>query len=273
MGRIRRLVAKPLWIAAFAVTLQPPTCSAQSTQAPHNILTRGILSNRDVITLANAGFSEVFIVQLIKISPQNFDITADALADLSQNGLTEHVIGAITNAAMTSQPIPPNSPPTSGQAGLPPHNLPALPQKIVDFPNGRILQPDNNESPNGVVAVNGHRTLRQNPRIFLAEIPNGLDGFLTAEIIKQRLPITITVDEPASDYILSGDSLRTLNSYRHYHTKDDFQGNVRLVDPESKQVVWAGEAGDRSLLNPFKRVDQRKLADRIISQMKKDLFH
>ena len=104
------------WITAFVMTLLPPTCGAQSTQSTqntpsaqsiqpaHNILARGVLTNKDVVTLANAGFSELFIIELINTSPQKFDVTADALADLAQNGLTENIIRAIINADRTSKP-------------------------------------------------------------------------------------------------------------------------------------------------------------------------
>jgi hypothetical protein len=38
-------------------------------------------------------------------------------------------------------------------------------------------------------------------------------------------------------------------------------------------MVWAGEAGDRSLwYGGWKRGGERKVAERIVRQMKKDLF-
>lgn len=55
--------------------------------------------------------------------------------------------------------------------------------------------------------------------------------------------------------------------------KDKNEGNVRLLSVKDKVVVWAGEAGDRSLWwGNLRRGGQRKVADRIIQQMKKDLF-
>jgi len=42
---------------------------------------------------------------------------------------------------------------------------------------------------------------------------------------------------------------------------------------KTKQMVWAGEAGDRSLCwGGLKRGGQRKVAVRIVEQMQKDLF-
>jgi hypothetical protein len=38
-------------------------------------------------------------------------------------------------------------------------------------------------------------------------------------------------------------------------------------------MIWAGEAGDRSLMfSSFRRGGQRKVADRIVSKMKDELF-
>jgi hypothetical protein len=197
------------------------------------------------------------------------------LADLARNGLTEPIVAAVIDAARRSEPIPPANPAPSTQTGLSTRHVPVLSQKIGHFSSAPIPQPDNTEPPKPVLPVNGHVTIQQNPVFFLADIPNGLDGFLTAEIIKQRLPITLTVDRSQSDYILTGNSLRTLDSHRPYYlAKDRNEGNVALINTQNKQVVWAGEAGDRSLLfSNLKRGDQRKLADRIISRMKKDLFH
>ncbi len=56
--------------------------------------------------------------------------------------------------------------------------------------------------------------------------------------------------------------------------KDKNEGNVQVLSVKDKTLVWAGEAGDRSLwFGSFKRGGQRKVADRIVSQMKKDLFN
>ena len=46
-----------------------------------------------------------------------------------------------------------------------------------------------------------------------------------------------------------------------------------MLSVKEKTLVWAGEAGDRSLwFGSLKRGGERKVADRIVSQMKKELF-
>jgi hypothetical protein len=115
----------------------------------------------------------------------------------------------------------------------------------------------------------------QGSKVFIAPMQGGLDGFIAPEIIKKKIPLIVVTDESQADYVLSGASLKADD--RWYNTvfggKDKNEGNVRLLDVKSKQMVWAGEAGDRSLwAGGWKRGGERKVADRIVEQMKKQLF-
>lgn len=112
-------------------------------------------------------------------------------------------------------------------------------------------------------------------KIFIAPMQGGLDGFLAAEIIKKKIPMIVVTVEDQADYILSGASLKADD--RWYNTvfggKDKNEGNVRLLDVKTKQMVWAGEAGDRSLWAAgWRRGGERKIADRIVEDMKKQFF-
>jgi hypothetical protein len=112
-------------------------------------------------------------------------------------------------------------------------------------------------------------------KLFLAAMQGNLEGFISAEIIKQKLPVSITTDENSADYVLTGTSIKADDKW--YHTvfggKDKNEGNVTLINTKQKTVVWAGEAGDRSMWwGGFRRGGERKVADRIVSRMKKDLF-
>ena len=112
-------------------------------------------------------------------------------------------------------------------------------------------------------------------KLFLSAMPGNLEGFISAEIIKRKLPLSLTTDENAAEYILLGTSLKGDDKWYHvvFGGKDKNEGNVTLVNVKEKTVVWAGEAGDRSMWwGGFKRGGERKVADRIVSKMKKDLF-
>ena len=112
-------------------------------------------------------------------------------------------------------------------------------------------------------------------RVFIASMEGNLDGFLAPEILKKKLPLVIVTDEKDADYVLTGASIKGDDKW--YNTvfggKDKNEGNIRLLDVKNKQLIWAGEAGDRSVWwGNLKRGGQRKIAERLIKQMQKDLF-
>ena len=112
-------------------------------------------------------------------------------------------------------------------------------------------------------------------RLFVASMQGNLDGFISAEIVKRKLPVIVTTEENTADYVLTGTSIKADDKW--YHTvfggKDKNEGNVALIRVKDKTLVWAGEAGDRSMWwGAWSRGGQRKVADRIISKLKKDMF-
>jgi hypothetical protein len=112
-------------------------------------------------------------------------------------------------------------------------------------------------------------------KLFIAPMEGELNGFIATEVIKQKLPVKIITDDAAADYVLTGASLKADDKW--YNTvfggKDKNEGNVQLLDAKEKTVIWAGEAGDRSLwFGSWKRGGERKVAERIVSKMKKDVF-
>jgi hypothetical protein len=112
-------------------------------------------------------------------------------------------------------------------------------------------------------------------KVFIASMDGNLHGFIAPEIIKKKLPVVVVTDEKDADYILTGASIKADDKWYHsvFGGKDKNEGNVSLVSVKDKQIVWAGEAGDRSLWwGGIRRGGQRKVADRIVKQMKKDLF-
>ena len=102
-----------------------------------------------------------------------------------------------------------------------------------------------------------------------------LHGFIAPEIIKKKLPLIVVTEDKDADFILTGASIKADDKW--YNTvfggKDKNEGNVQLISVKDHQIVWAGEAGDRSIWwGGFRRGGQRKVADRIVKQMKQDLF-
>src|SRR5579859_6388235 len=65
-------------------------------------VTRDVLTNRAILTLASAGFSEEFILETIATSRTRFDVSIEGLAWLAKEGVNERIIRAMRNA----QPSP-----------------------------------------------------------------------------------------------------------------------------------------------------------------------
>jgi hypothetical protein len=112
-------------------------------------------------------------------------------------------------------------------------------------------------------------------KVFITQMEGGLHSFLAAEIIKKKLPIKIVTTDEDADYVIVGASLKGDDKWHHtiFGGKDKNEGSIQLIDAKEKAIVWAGEAGDRSLMwGGWKRGGQRKVADRLINKMKDDLF-
>jgi hypothetical protein len=100
-------------------------------------------------------------------------------------------------------------------------------------------------------------------KVFIEPMQGDLHPFIAAEIVKKKLPFVIVMERKNADYILAGSFLKGDDNKN--------QGNVQLLNVKDKTLVWAGEAGDRSMFLGS-RGGQSKVADRIINKMKNDLF-
>jgi len=115
-------------------------------------------------------------------------------------------------------------------------------------------------------------------RIYVEPMDDGLDGYIKAEFTKQLTGrVILTLDKTLADAILTG-QIQTekgrVNTVlgRYFGLKDLATGSVALVEPGGKEVLWASEAGDRSILfGSLKRGGARKVADRIVHNLKQAL--
>jgi len=118
--------------------------------------------------------------------------------------------------------------------------------------------------------------LRSVHKIFIDKMPNDLDQYLRAEFTKQlRGRVVVVLDQKDADGILTGVSeeekgtgAKITGKYLGLH--DVATGSVSLLDREGKVLLWSEEAGDRSLVfGALKRGGERKVADRLVSKLKK----
>jgi hypothetical protein len=109
-------------------------------------------------------------------------------------------------------------------------------------------------------------------KLYVEKMTGDLDGFLRAEIMKKKVPVVIVLDESTADFIMKGASSERKGSWHEgwlSAEKDKASGSVMVVSKASNELVWAEEAGDRSLmLGAWARGGPRKVASRIADRLK-----
>ncbi len=192
-----------------------------------------VLTNDTVIKLAKAGLGDEVIIDMIARQPGRYSQGSDDIIKMKGAGVSDRVIAAILNSK--------NAP---TDASLP-----------------RQLHIENNS------------------RLFIAPMESKLDEFIAAEVVKQKVPVEVVVEERYADYVLTGFSQKTEVKWYDVVSgsivggKDRMEASAKLIRVKDKSFIWAGESGDRSLIfGSLRRGGQRKLAERIVSKLKQDLF-
>jgi hypothetical protein len=115
-------------------------------------------------------------------------------------------------------------------------------------------------------------------RLYIEKMDNDLDQYLSAEISKQLSGrVVVVLQKDAADAILRGVSSEKTGvgaavTGRYLGLHDNASGSITLVDPAETMVLWASEAGDRSLMwGSLARGGQRKVASRLVGDLKKAL--
>jgi hypothetical protein len=113
--------------------------------------------------------------------------------------------------------------------------------------------------------------------LYIEEMDNDLDGYLRAELTKQNVPLRLVLRREDAHVVLTGTS--TAEQKRSWHEgwltseQDRTSGNVMIFDRNSRRLLWAGEAGDRSLWwGSLARGGQRKVASRLVGDLKKSVL-
>src|SRR4051794_33265266 len=86
-------------------------------------------------------------------------------------------------------------------------------------------------------------TIPRSRTIYIERMQNDLDGYIRAEFIKQRVPLTVVLSGDQSDLVLVGSSSADEN--RPWHEglltpmKDHATGAIMVVDKKSNTMLWA----------------------------------
>src|SRR5258708_430885 len=90
-------------VALVLISLITPIVAQDYTVAA---LSRHVLTNESVISLAKAGFDELFIIERIRTSRTRFDTSVDGLVALKQAGISEDVIRIVAQQDIRNYPTP-----------------------------------------------------------------------------------------------------------------------------------------------------------------------
>src|ERR1700685_3162477 len=85
---------------------------ASAQQYAATTLSRHILTNDGVISLAKAGFDELFIVERIKTPRTRFDTTVPGLIAMKEAGVSEDLIRIMAQEDRLRNPMPPELAPS-----------------------------------------------------------------------------------------------------------------------------------------------------------------
>ncbi|MGI8849141.1 MAG: hypothetical protein ACR2HT_03115 [Pyrinomonadaceae bacterium] len=112
------------------------------------------------------------------------------------------------------------------------------------------------------------------PKVYVASMENGFDSFISAALIKNKVPVVVTIDESTADYIITGQAVKGQNKW--YDTvfggeRDRNQGSIKLLRVSDKSIAWAGASGDKSFWwGAMKGGGEAKVSNRLARQLKKE---
>jgi hypothetical protein len=242
------------------------------------------------------GVTQTELAHFVKQRGVDFQMTAKDDTDLRAVGATQELIGVVRVSYRGNRAAPPRAakvpqaprqdapvaPPVPPPAAPSPEPAPAPEPPPVPPPPRADPPPPPREKPAPVPRAKAANptvnSLAEVRRIFVEDMPENLDDYIRAEIHKQlkgRLEVVLRVEE--ADAIMTGVSDQKSGTGaaitgRYLGLHDNATGSVSIVDRNKAKVLWAEEAGDRSLLlGAFKRGGPRKVADRLVGKLKKVL--
>jgi len=113
-------------------------------------------------------------------------------------------------------------------------------------------------------------------KVFIEKMPNDLDQYLRAEIVKQfKGSLTVVLKKEDADGVITGvnevqNGTGAKITGRYLGLHDTANGTISLLDKTESAILWSDEAGDRNLFFGIAhRGGERKVADRLIGKLRK----
>lgn len=237
-------------IEVIRANYRPPAREAVAVLDP--------LSKNEIATLLQVGTPSVRIQQIVAQRGVSFPLTPAITSELNQAGADSALLAAIETAWSKS--------PAAAPAPQP--ELPAArpsPQEV----KASAATPAKTEPP--------PLSMAQVRKLYVEKMKSNLDQYLRAELTKQlpgRFLLVLNKDEADALLVGAGEQKSGAGAAitgRYLGLHDTASGAVSMVD-KTGTVLWASEAGDRTLLlGPFKRGGAREVASRLIQDLKKTL--
>jgi hypothetical protein len=230
-----------------------------------------IVQDAPLVLLPEKGRSPLLImergvtVQVIRRQGDWFNVTVQGSRWGDRTGYVEAKYVQL-RAADPPQPFPPGAAPPVPrvEAPRPPTSTPAPAAEAAAVPR----------APTAV----GDVSLKNVRRIFIEPMPGDLDQYISAEITKElKGRVVVVLDKANADAIMRGvgenkNGVGAAITGRYLGLHDNSTASITLIDPNETVVMWASEAGDRSLMwGALARGGQRKVADRLVNNLKKAL--
>ena len=238
------------------------------------------LSNSDIVTMVRAKLPAALIVEKINTSSCTFDTFPSVLAELKYKGVPDEVLMAMVKAPHGARPKAlPNDDAVSERAQDQPSSSErgGSPTVREGSTSSAARQSSSSRNTGGLI-FSDHPGSPYNARFYVAPMEEGFDGLISALMLEKKLPLTITADENLADFIVVGATNK--GTQKWYDTvfgsgyeRDRNQGSIRVIRVRDKTVIWAAQKGDRSLWwGALKKGGKRKVAERLVNDMKGDLF-
>jgi hypothetical protein len=121
-----------------------------------------------------------------------------------------------------------------------------------------------------VVSTFAQTLVAPGSKVFIAQMGDNLNNYIAAEIIKQKVPLTVVTDQTQADFALTGGShvigqKTSGNGSILYPVRErtEYGAAISMTSVKSTAVVWAGDADGSKV---------KQLAEKIIKKMNKDVF-
>jgi hypothetical protein len=110
-------------LSARETAMRKPDSDAEPPPVARKRVDKNLLTNEGLVKLADAGYDEVFLIQLIRRRPSKFDTTVEGLSYLMQAGLTQQLVRTVLaveewERAGRAEELAGAPPPTTIPAGM-----------------------------------------------------------------------------------------------------------------------------------------------------------